>query len=49
MSSSPVAWGLVEGQKEWVNAFWAVIDYILPNVQTVSHNVYQQGAGQSDA
>ena len=32
-----------------VNAFWAVIDYILLNVQTVRHHVYRQGAGQSDA
>lgn len=40
---------MVEGQKEPVNAFWAVIDYILLNVQGVRHNPYQQGAGQSDA
>ena len=40
---------MVEGQKEWVNAFWAVIDYTLMNVQTVRNNVYQQASRQSDA
>jgi hypothetical protein len=33
----------------WVNAFWAVIDYILPNEKTVRRHVYHQGSGQSDA
>jgi hypothetical protein len=83
MSSSPVAWGMVEGQKEpacpactavqagqlfasfplwgqmldrdqalahpWVNAFWTVIDYILPSEKTVRRHVSHQASGQSDA
>jgi len=33
----------------WVNAFWAVIDYILPNEKTVRRHVSHQASGQSDA
>jgi hypothetical protein len=33
----------------WVKAFWAVIDYILPNEKTVRRHVYHQGSGQFDA